>query len=161
HSHIGFNNEQSLYALLYPPTALSGEGLNVVNRAIGVAEFLGYDPVYVAGADCAFGGTPGKDTFHVHGDAVEGIILDGEVNGKRWRTKPDMLVSAISLARTKQRMKGRLRLLGNTLPNALKDKDQEFWDRCIKWLSVEEEAARQAHCAVDKFAPRLTNVTAA
>lgn len=148
HSFIGFDNEHHLYGLLYDFTVIAGEGLNVVNRAIGVAEFMGYDMIYVAGADCSFG--PG-DTFHVMGDKVEGIILRGEVDGQKWSTKPDMLISAISLVETQKRMGPRIKLLGNVLPKALKHKDREFLDRCIRWETEDERARAQAV----QFAPKL------
>jgi hypothetical protein len=159
HSFIGFDKEYELYGLLYDFTVLSGEGLNVVNRAIGVAEFMGYDKVYVAGADCAFGKRKenGKDvdTFHVHGDKVEGIVLRGKFDGQNWRTKPDMLVSAISLVGTQHRMGSRLELLGNVLPKALKYKDKEFLDSCIRWVTPEEKRQRESELAIARYAPNL------
>lgn len=152
HSFIGFADEYHLYSLLYPFTVIAGEGLNVVNRAIGVAEFMGYDKVYVAGADCAFG--PG-DTFHVHGDKVEGIVLRGSFDGRNWATKPDMLVSAISLVETQRRMGSRLQMLGNVLPKALRHKDRDFLDRCIRWVTDEEKQQDAYNIAAANFAPKL------
>lgn len=156
HSHIGFTGEHHLYAMLFGRMLISGEGLNVVNRAIGVAEYMGYDTIYVAGADCAFGrNKSGKDTFHVHGDIAGGVILRGRIDGREWATKPDMLISAISLVGTKQRMGSRLQWVGDILPKALEHKDQEFLDRCIRWANEEEMQQQENARAIHDFAPRL------
>ena len=155
HSFIGFELEQTLYGMLYDETALSGEGLNVVNRAIGAAAYMGYDTIYVAGADCAFGGSNDQKTFHVQGDKVEGLVLSGPVDGKMWHTKPDMLMSAKSLVKTKREMGSRLQLLGNTLPVALQHKSDEFLDRCIRFATPDETTKRQARVEIAKYAPQL------
>jgi len=170
HSFIGFDGEYDLYALLYDYTLISGEGLNCVNRAVGVAEFMGYDKVYVAGMDCAFKRLGWREIdgvkvpnygFHVQGDPVEGIVLQlnpeflSEVGGRHWATKPDMLISAISMVATQRRMGSKLELLGDVLPKALRHKDQEFLDRCIKWVTKEEQAQFDANDAALRFAPNL------
>jgi hypothetical protein len=179
HSHIGFTGEHHLYALLFGRMLISGEGLNVVNRAIGVAEYMGYRTIYVAGADCAFGrDRAGKDTFHVHGDLAEGVILRTEkegasdeenrkrmIGGRHWATKPDMLISAISLVGTKERMGSKLQWVGDILPRALArvcddlkakgQNAQEFLDRCIRWASEDEMNQQNAAQAIAEFAPRL------
>ena len=155
HSWIGFAGEYYMYGQLWPHVHISGEGLNVVNRSICTAEWAGYNKIYVAGADCAFGGTPGKDTFHVHGDMAEGVILDGIVDGRRWRTKPDMLVSAKSLVQTKRRMGSRLELLGDTLPRALQHKDDVYLDRCIRYAKDDERKAVSSEVEVRKYAPKV------
>ena len=131
HSFVGFEGEEELYKLLYAPAPLVGSGLNVVNRSIPLAIFMGYETIYVVGADCALGK---NDSFHVGETTPEtGIILRGKVNGKRWATKPDMLASACDLVRQKWDMGERLQLMGDTLPNALVDKDEAFLIRCASW----------------------------
>ena len=37
-----------------------------------------------------------------------------------------MMISAVFLEKSRQVLEGRLRLIGNTLPNALRDKPDEF-----------------------------------
>jgi len=131
HSFVGFEGEEELYKLLYAPAPLVGSGLNVVNRSIPLAIFMGYETIYVIGADCALGK---NDSFHVGETTPEtGIILRGKVNGKRWATKPDMLASACDLVRQKWDRGERLQLMGDTLPNALVDKDEAFLIRCASW----------------------------
>lgn len=156
HSFIGFQGEQHVYAMLYGQTLVAGEGLNVVNRAINVADWMGYDKIYVAGADNSF--TVKKDgglNFHVQGDPVEGIVLSGQVDGVTFHTKPDMLVSAIALVNSKKRMGSRLEFVGKTLPRALQHKDQEFMDRCIRWSSQAEQADADAQKRMLHYAPQL------
>ena len=131
HSFIGFEGEEELYRLLYPPAPMVGSGLNVVNRSIPLAVFMGYQTIYLVGADCALGR---RDTMHAGETTAEtGIILRGKVGGRRWATKPDMLASACDLVRQKREMGERLQFVGDTLPKALQDKDDAFLDRCISW----------------------------
>lgn len=137
HSFIGFEGESELYKLLYPPAPMVGSGLNVVNRSIPLAGWMGYGTIYVVGADCALGR---RDTFHVGETTPEtGIILRGKINGRKWATKPDMLASAVDLVHQQREMGERLQLIGETLPNALKDKDDAFLDRCISWQPTTPE----------------------
>ncbi len=131
HSFIGFEGEAELYPLLYPPSPMVGSGLNVVNRSLPLADFMGYQTMYLVGADCALGrgdilhaGETGKET---------GIVLRGLIDGKSWATKPDMLWSACDLVRQKRMLGDRLQFIGKTLPAALEGKDDAFLDRCIKW----------------------------
>ncbi len=128
HSLVGVEQEQALYGLLYEITALVASGLNVVNRSLGLALAMGYRTIYLAGADCALGP---NDTFHVHGDKAEGIILRGKINGKMWATKADMLVSAVDLAVQKRILGSRIQFVGHTLPRVLATKDDAFLDRCV------------------------------
>jgi hypothetical protein len=142
HSFVGIEGEYELYTMLYPLTALIGQGLNVVNRAIGLAEWMGYDTIHLAGVDCALG--PG-DIFHVGETHPEtGVILRGKFDGREYATKPDMLVSAIDIVMQKRRLGNRLQLIGDTLPKALQHKDDAFLDRCITWKPPEEEIPASA-----------------
>ena len=138
HSFIGFEGEEGLYRLLYQPAPMVGSGLNVVNRSIPLAVFLGYQTIYLVGADCALGH---RDRMHAGETAAEtGIILRGKIDGQRWATKPDMLASACDLVRQKREMGERLQFIGDTLPRALQDKDDAVLDRCISWRAPTPEA---------------------
>lgn len=136
----GVDEELNLYRMLFPPAPLVGMGLNSVNRALELAEWLGYRRIALAGADNAFGpndemyGTGEKVIF---GDAT----VRGVIDGREWHTRPDMLASAKSLARVKWRLGERLQFIGNTLPRALSRKDEAFLDRVIRysWELDEDE----------------------
>lgn len=144
--------EDWLYCVLFPPTIRAGSGLNSVNRAIDVALFMGFSKITVLGADCALRLKRPKPEHFVHGDrahrrwlekhtvmhvngtsAVHGgqtaITLGGMLDGRYWESKPDMLVSAVWLEMTRRRLQGRLDIIGDVLPNALRNKDVEFLRR--------------------------------
>tara|TARA_R110000744_G_scaffold154666_5_gene269749 strand:- start:1693 stop:2769 length:1077 start_codon:yes stop_codon:yes gene_type:complete len=141
--------ESWLYASLYPMTCRAGTGLNSVNRALDVAVYMGFDTITILGADCALriknkltkGTEPGseehkrwlvEDTM-MHADGGNAlasgatpVTLGGEIDGKWWESKPDMMISAVFLEKSRQVLGDRLRLIGDTLPNALRDKPDEF-----------------------------------
>lgn len=141
--------ESWLYASLYPMTCRAGSGLNSVNRALDVAVYMGFDTITILGADCALriknkltkGTEPGseehkrwlvEDTM-MHADGGNAlasgatpVTLGGEIDGKWWESKPDMMISAVFLEKSRQVLGDRLRLIGDTLPNALRDKPDEF-----------------------------------
>jgi hypothetical protein len=171
---IGY--EDWLYQSLYPTTIRTGSGLNSVNRAIDLAIFMGFARITVLGADCAlrFKTVPPPDmingspehlrwlreevTMHAnggHGMAANStpLVLWGRIDGRDWLTKPDMVISATWLEKTRQKfwpysrpfvdlaeadalaeriegekvgIRGRVELIGDTLPVALKDKPDEY-----------------------------------
>ena len=119
--------EDFLYHFLYPPTVRVGHGLNSVNRAVCLAEFMQFSRIVVLGADCALAE---DGAFHCDGAGATmsgtPIVMEGKVDGRLWKTKPDMVISAVMLVMMKWRMKDRLVLVGDTFPNALVDKTPEF-----------------------------------
>jgi len=144
--------EDWLYHSLYPPSMRSGSGLNSVTRAIDIADEMGFDRITVLGADCAIATSappppdaqPGSPenlawlaehtTMHADGgSAVRSgathITLHADIDGRAWCTKPDMAISALTLVQMRRKFAGRLALVGDTLPNALKDKPEEFLER--------------------------------
>ncbi len=135
HSMRGTDDEPYLYRLLYPDTCLAGRGLNVVNRALDLAGYLGFKKVYIAGADNALG--PDGALYADGSKLPEGEVwLHGEIDGKVFKTKADMLMSATELVRVKRefRLDGkRVTFLGHTLPNALDGKSEAFLQRVIKF----------------------------
>lgn len=136
HSLRNCKGEMELYRMLYPDTVLAGHGLNVVNRAIDVAEYMGYTRIYVAGADNALG--KDGEFYAGGGDATNAgdVTLKGEINGRLWETKTDMLMSAVELVRRKRDLKQqgvRLIFVGDTLPRALESKSEAFLRRVIDW----------------------------
>jgi hypothetical protein len=131
HNHVGFaEDEFQHYCATWPPTLMVGEGFTVVSRAIGLALWMGYERIDVYGADCAFGE---NDVTHANGDVASAaydnpLIMAGEINGRTWRTRPDMLMDAVHLVRRVRQANGRIRLMGDTLPVALLGKDDATLD---------------------------------
>lgn len=68
------------------------------------------------------------DGGHALASGATAVTVEGEIDGRFWVTKPDMMISAIYLARMVRHFDGRIEVIGDTLPNALKDKDDEFLD---------------------------------
>lgn len=144
--------EDWLYALLFPGTIRAGSGLNAVTRAIDVAICMGYETITVLGADCALnvkkpkpvGVEIGsdehirwlKEDVQMHADGGHALAsgatmltMEGEIDGRLWTSKPDLLISAVFLAQMHKKLKGRLRLIGDTLPVALLGKSDKFLAR--------------------------------
>lgn len=144
--------EEWLYTLLYPTTVVVGSGLNTVTRAIDVALCMGAAEITVLGADCALrvarplpagvivGSIEHKrwleeetvmhaDGGHALASGATPVTLGGEIDGRWWETKPDLAISALHLVAMAKALEGRLRLVGDTLPNAIKDKPSDFLDR--------------------------------
>lgn len=144
--------EDWCYAGLYPSTVRAGSGLNAVTRAIDVALFMGAATVTVLGADCALRvsrplpaevaqGSPEhltwlREATVMHADGGSALAsgatpltLQGEIDGRVWHTKPDLIISAVSLVAMARHSAGRVRIVGDTLPNALMDKPEEYLRR--------------------------------
>ena len=138
----GKSDEIDYYCATWPTTYMVGKGFSVVDRFIGVAEWMGFSHVDVYGADHAFG--PG-DVAHASGEtATEAytnpLILEGEIDGRLWRTRPDMLLAAVELARRVRDSDGYIRLVGDTLPGHLMDKDDHYLDQVARALGEDELA---------------------
>jgi hypothetical protein len=136
----GVKDEFNLYAAFFPPAPIAGSGLNAVNRAVELADWLGYKRIYVCGADNALKG----DEFYADGspklDHNDGAVyLTGTVNGRKWRTTPDMLMSATNLTRMVWKYGSKVTLVGNTLPRALSRTTDAFLDKCVRWANDEEK----------------------
>lgn len=143
--------EMWLYHQLYLPTAITGWGLNSVTRAIGLALVMGFEKVSVLGADCAlrFKSPPPDaelgseahtawltnetvmhaDGGHALASGATPVVMPGVIDGRLWLTKPDMAETARWLVEIARKFRGRVELIGDTLPNAMMNKDDEFLDR--------------------------------
>ena len=134
----GVKDEMKLFNLLYPPAPVAGNGLNSVNRALGLAAQLGYRHAWICGADNALSG----DAFYADGSPKTSDpnvkYFTGTVHGRQWKTTIDMLMSACDLARIKWQYGDWLTLVGNTLPRALSRTSEAFLDRCARWAKPEE-----------------------
>lgn len=121
HNYVGSQNEGTLYRTIWPTTVMVGDGLNSANRAMCLAQFRNYKTITVLGADCCLGP---DDVMHVNGDGplahgATSVIMGGEIDGRVWRTKPDMLFSAVAFAKMAARYGNRCKFIGDTLPGAL------------------------------------------
>ena len=156
--------EDWLYAALsgsnpkFKATIRAGSGLNAVTRAVDVAQYMGFSKITVLGADCAlrvkrpFEGAHGSAEHHawleneteMHADGGNAlssgatpVTYGGEIDGRWWETKPDMLITAVWLVRMLKSLGPGFRLVGDTLPNALRDKEDAFLDDLAAMLDSE------------------------
>lgn len=139
HNYVGLEGERETYDT-FPPSVVLGEGYTVVSRAVGLALWMGYERVDVYGADCCFGP---DDLAHANGQVANEayqtpLIMTGEINGRTWRTRPDMLIDAVHLVRRVRSSQGRIRLMGDTLPVALLGKDDSTLDLVCRSLTPGE-----------------------
>jgi hypothetical protein len=146
--------EDWLYVLLYSQTVRVGSGLNSVTRAIDLANFYLADKITVLGADCALrtkspkpaDAYPGSEARRkwlreeviMHADGgnalaanASELTLGGYIDGRWWETKPDLVISAVFLVKMAEKYP-HLRLIGDTLPNALRDKPSDFLSQLPK-----------------------------
>lgn len=146
-----FPYEDWLYALLYHPTIRCGSGLNATTRALDVADFMGFEKIYVLGADCALRFTePPPDapsgspehlawlekhtTMHADGgnalaSGATAVTFHGHIDGRLWLSKPDLMVTAVWLEGMRRYRPETIEVIGDVLPNALRDKPIEFIEK--------------------------------
>ena len=151
HNFVGLKNDEGdcdefeHYCSTWPTMFMVGKGFSVVSRFIGVAEWMGFTRIDIYGADHAFGP---DDIAHANGETAKDaygqpIIMEGEIGGRVWRTRPDMLLGAVDLARRARESNGTIRLIGDTLPALLLDKDDKYLDQVARALGPDElEAGR-------------------
>jgi len=150
------NYEMFLYTTLFKPSIMAGHGLNSVPRAICLAMGMGYDHVTVYGADCAMAPDspamppreqpalypPWLASLKMYADGrspnVHGQIAmaEGIIDGRRWHTRPDMVISAVHLLELERGFPFKITLVGDTLPNAMRGKPPEFFDSLPKLSKV-------------------------
>lgn len=150
HNHVGCDTDKDvenatewdLYNNTWPSMALVGEGFTVVSRTIGLAQWMGFERVDVYGADCAF--SPDGDIAHANGESSHEAygehikVMEATLAGRQWRTRPDMLMDAVHLARRTQQGLGRIRLIGDTLPVFFLGKSPEYLDLACRRLAPGE-----------------------
>jgi hypothetical protein len=152
--------EHWMYAAMFPTTTCCGSGLNSVTRAIDLAHFMGFERIYVLGADCSLRftgeipetwGTPEQrvawlkthTTMHADGghalaSEATPITMHAQIDGRMWLTKPDMAISAQWLAKMAQKNPATLTLVGDTLPNAILGAKEVWNHRTGKLESVSD-----------------------
>lgn len=148
--------EITWYGANYPSAiVVQSGGFNVTNRAVALAFRMSAAQVVVVGADCQvklsadampvcgpeMGDSEadqahwawvkrqtmyvdGRDPFTAFGQTP---LLEGTIAGRRFVSRPDMLLSAQSLVELKRRYGDRLELVGDTLPNWLLSLPEEDW----------------------------------
>jgi hypothetical protein len=126
--------ELQVYQRYFPdPWFVAEGGYTVINRALSCARFMGYERVTLVG--CDFGWREGADYYAkgVKGQAGNlgaDMTDEGKIDGKPWFTRPDMLASAVSVAKLVQA--GYARVCGDSLAAALAKKPPEFLEQVIR-----------------------------
>jgi hypothetical protein len=150
HSYVGFDDalETKLYGL-YPESLRAGHGLNSVPRAICIALGMGFQRIEVYGADCGVpdsGPMPDMNSQE-YNNWMDALVMyaDGRtagqvfgyespmaecpnIEGRRWTTRPDMIVSAMHLLELQEAFPGRIELKGDTLPSVIGRQTKEWME---------------------------------
>lgn len=139
HSYVGLVDEFEMYREAWPPAFCVTDGHTVIQRALILARWMGFAAVDVYGADCALrdgvthaNGVTAEDAYGPH------VVMEGTIDGRLWRTRPDMLMAAVELARFARDDLGAVRLVGDTLPAALVDKPEAYLDDVCRRLAPGE-----------------------
>jgi hypothetical protein len=139
--------EEWLYtgAKIFKTSVRVSYGLNSAARAICLALVMGFKQIEVYGADCAArpDSPPGcytdeegypewvnKLVFYADGRTGKVFgerppMAETVIDGTRWTTRPDMVMSASHLVELAHTYPG-IHYVGNTLVNAIIDKDKSF-----------------------------------
>lgn len=146
----GTRYEHHLYRTRFGNSIVVGHGLNAVPRAVCLAIAVGFSRIMVVGADCACcpdsPPMPPIDTPE-YADWMHGLVMyaDGrtasqygeqsimaeaaDLCGRRWVTRPDMVISARHLLELEAAYPANhITLIGETLPNALRGQSAEWWE---------------------------------
>lgn len=140
--------ESWLYTHHYATSVQVGHGLNSVPRAVCLALYFGFAKIVLYGADCAC--APDQPPMPVYGTPeyrawMRGLVFyaDGrtaadcytedaviaeapDIDGRRWHTRADMVMSAQHLLQLQAAYPDRITFVGDTLVNAIRDKGPEF-----------------------------------
>lgn len=154
----GKSFEMALYTdeSLFSTSVMVGYGLNSVPRAMCLAMHMGFDHILVYGADCAAAPDPPPMPewntpeyavwtqglqFYASGEHAswcceQAVMAQAVIDGRRWITRGDLVISASHLLDMERRYPGRVVLMGDTLPAVLRDKDEEFMGGMPKLTGV-------------------------
>lgn len=143
----GLSYEMWLYRTKYKPSVQVGYGLNCVPRAICLALYMGYADIRVYGADCAckpdappmplYGSTEyaawmdalvmyasGRTVGQAFGH--EPPMAEAVIDGVRWHTRVDMIVSARHMLDLQRDYPNRITFHGEGLPTVFARQGPEF-----------------------------------
>jgi hypothetical protein len=126
HSFMNFPGEVTLYRQFWGKAPCLGHGMTVVPRVLNLAiGWCGYQKVVLLGADSAVADDDGR--FHAgrldepEDNASNRLFMEGVVHGRTWHTTPEFLLQAVMLVQDQRALGSRLKIVGDTLPNALSD----------------------------------------
>jgi hypothetical protein len=134
HSVCGLHTEIDLYDTLFEDASIMQGGFNVVNRALAITQFMGFDTFIMAGCDSGW-----RDDQPIYADGrafmkdQKKVFMndDGLIDGTSWHSTPDMVASAVALAMTakafdKHGDEGKFVFLGDGLPKSLRGRTDDF-----------------------------------
>lgn len=131
HSACGCKDELKLYKELFSTEWVIGGGVNVVNRAISIAQHMNVDHIWLAGADCGWRRNQDfycdkSETKYSKIHMTDSALIDGVP----WYSVPDMLFSGVLIAQTAQEFPDRFHFIGDSVPRALSKHKPSFFDKC-------------------------------
>ena len=135
HSACGVEDEVNLYKKLFKNGDVVGGGYNVVNRAFSAMLYMGIDSFTFAGVDC---GWREDSTFYTFGNnPIKGVDLtdSGAIDGKEWKTRPDMMASAVSLVQKSREQDVQMSFIGDSMPRSLLQKDDAFLEKMLEMIA--------------------------
>jgi hypothetical protein len=126
---VGVVDEVAHYRELFGNGDTMCGGFTVGNRAVALAHYMGFPHILAAGLD--FGWRDGG-TYYAEfckAEPLRDVFMhdDGKVDGRPWHTRPDLLASAVDLARKARR--GMVTIIGDSLAASLAKRDDEYLDR--------------------------------
>ncbi len=135
---MSVRDEVTVYRGAFPSADVMIGGFTVGNRALGLAKYMGFENVVMAGMDFGWRddgtGEDGKLRYasFVKYAGLKDLFMNdkGRVDGKPWRTRPDLLASAVDVA--KHIKKGQVKVLGDSLANAFAKKDDDYLDKVVR-----------------------------
>lgn len=160
HSACGWPTEVQMYRELFPKGGMIAQGgYTVVNRGLAVAKYMAWPRIVLAGGDFGWRPDPGAlaemwsrgeidhDTYlessrrggsayyadgatEKAGNAGSDMIDHGVIDGRVWYSRPDLIGSAIPLARSVQRGDVE-RVLGDSMVASLARRDEELFRRIL------------------------------
>ena len=135
HNYVGWGDDEIDFynSHPWPASFMMGTGATVLSRTIGLAAWMGFRRIDVYGADCSFV----DGVAHANGETIEDAfghtsVMRGDIGGRVYETRPDMLMCAVDLVRLVAAYPGRVRLMGDTLPVALLGYDDAYLDEVIR-----------------------------
>lgn len=132
---IGEVPEINIYKRLFGVGDTMCGGFTCGNRVVALANYMGFPEVVCFGLDFGWREDTGEQNFYagfVKDQPPEATFMNdgGAVDGRAWRSKPDLVASAVELSRMIKQ--GKVRIVGDSLANSLAEKDDEFLERvCV------------------------------
>jgi hypothetical protein len=104
-------------------------GFTVANRALGLAKYGGADNVLLAGADFGWRTNVNDESYYakfVAAKPLQDVWMsdNGSVDGTPWSSRPDLLASAVDIARRIKQ--GAVEVIGDSLALALSKREDDY-----------------------------------